>query len=109
MANTGIIFEETAEVVEQLKFEAGQFVTIVKADDLSIFFDTTGVDSLDDKKKHSITVVIGPEGGFTEDERQIAIDNGYSVIRSGPRLLRTETAPIMALSILQYLYGDLSN
>ncbi|MDC0225553.1 16S rRNA (uracil(1498)-N(3))-methyltransferase [Gammaproteobacteria bacterium] len=77
--------------------------------DLSIFFDTTGFDSLDDKKKHSITVVIGPEGGFTEDERQIAIDNGYSVIRSGPRLLRTETAPIMALSILQYLYGDLSN
>ena len=32
MANTGIIFEETAEVVEQLKFEAGQFVTIVKAE-----------------------------------------------------------------------------
>ena len=32
MANKGTIFEETAEVVEQLKFEAGQFVTIVKAE-----------------------------------------------------------------------------
>jgi RNA methyltransferase, RsmE family len=54
-------------------------------------------------------VVIGPEGGFTEVEKTMAIDNGYSVIKSGPRLMRTETAPIMALSILQYLYGDLSN
>ena len=54
-------------------------------------------------------VLIGPEGGFTEVEKTMAIDNGYSVIKSGPRLMRTETAPIMALSILQYLYGDLSN
>jgi len=77
--------------------------------DLSIFFDTTGQDSLDGNKPKEITLVIGPEGGFTKEEKQIAIDNEYSVIQSGPRLLRTETAPIMALSILQYLYGDLSN
>lgn len=77
--------------------------------DLSIFFDTTGHDSLDGKRKQAITIVIGPEGGFTKDEKQSAIDSGYSIVQSGPRLLRTETAPIMALSILQYLYGDLSN
>ena len=77
--------------------------------DLSIFFDTTGHDSLVGKRKQAITVVIGPEGGFTKDEKQSAIDSGYSIVQSGPRLLRTETAPIMALSILQYLYGDLSN
>ena len=77
--------------------------------DLSIFFDTTGHDSLVGNRKQAITVVIGPEGGFTKDEKQSAIDSGYSIVQSGPRLLRTETAPIMALSILQYLYGDLSN
>ena len=32
-------------------------------------------------------------GGFTEVEKTMAIDNGYSVIQSGPRLMRTETAP----------------
>ena len=77
--------------------------------DLSIFYDTTGKDSYDANKPKDITAVIGPEGGFTEDEKQMAIDAGYMVMQSGPRLLRTETAPIMALSILQYLYGDLSN
>ena len=77
--------------------------------DLSIFYDTTGKDSYDANNPKDITAVIGPEGGFTEDEKQIAIDAGYMVMQSGPRLLRTETAPIMALSILQYLYGDLSN
>ena len=77
--------------------------------DLSIFYDTTGKDSYDENKPKDITAVIGPEGGFTEDEKQMAIDAGYMVMQSGPRLLRTETAPIMALSILQYLYGDLSN
>ena len=77
--------------------------------DLSIFYDTTGQDSYAVNKPKEITVVIGPEGGFTEVEKTMAIDNGYSVIQSGPRLMRTETAPIMALSILQYLYGDLSN
>ena len=77
--------------------------------DLSIFYDTTGKDSYDANNPKDITAVIGPEGGFTEDEKQMAIDAGYMVMQSGPRLLRTETAPIMALSILQYLYGDLSN
>ena len=77
--------------------------------DLSIFYDTTGKDSCDANKPKDITAVIGPEGGFTEDEKQMAIDARYMVMQSGPRLLRTETAPIMALSILQYLYGDLSN
>ena len=77
--------------------------------DLSIFYDTTGKDSYDANNPKDITAVIGPEGGFNEDEKQMAIDAGYMVMQSGPRLLRTETAPIMALSILQYLYGDLSN
>ena len=76
--------------------------------DLSIFYDTTGQDSYDDGNPKKITVAIGPEGGFTDVEKTMAIDNGYSVIQSGPRLMRTETASIMALSILQYLYGDLS-
>ena len=77
--------------------------------DLSIFYDTTGKDSYGANKPLDITIVIGPEGGFTKDEKQMAIDAGYIVMQSGPRLLRTETAPIMALSIVQYLYGDLSN
>ena len=75
----------------------------------SYFLDTTGDSGFSSKKISKTTIVVGPEGGFTVDEKQIAIDAGYKVVKTGPRLLRTETAPIMAISILQYLYGDFSN
>jgi len=75
----------------------------------SYFLDTTGDSGFSSKKISKATIVVGPEGGFTVDEKLIAIDAGYKIVKTGPRLLRTETAPIMAISILQYLYGDFSN
>lgn len=53
-------------------------------------------------------LLVGPEGGLTETERRCAIDAGFRGVRLGPRILRTETAPIAALSIVQYLRGDLA-
>lgn len=55
----------------------------------------------------SATLLIGPEGGFHSDEIKNANLNQYSSISLGPRILRTETAAITALSILQALAGDL--
>ena len=75
----------------------------------SYFLDTTGENSFSSKKISKTTLVVGPEGGFSNIEKETAIDSGYKIIKTGPRLLRTETAPIMAISILQYLYGDLAN
>ncbi len=75
----------------------------------SYFLDTTGEDSFSSKKISRTTLVVGPEGGFTNSEKTTAIECGYKIVKTGPRLLRSETAPIMAISILQYLYGDLSN
>lgn len=75
----------------------------------AFFLDTTGTTNLESKKADSITIAIGPEGGFTEVEKNMADQAGYHIVKTGPRLLRTETAPIMAISILQYLYGDLAN
>jgi len=77
--------------------------------ELSLFLDTTGSEELKTKQIKNATVAIGPEGGFTESEKYMAQQTGYRTIRTGPRLLRTETAPIMIISILQYLYGDLAN
>lgn len=54
-----------------------------------------------------VTVLIGPEGGLTEEEQQAAIDTGFKAVRMGPRLLRTETAAIAALTLLQREFGDL--
>jgi len=55
-----------------------------------------------------ITLLIGPEGGLAEAERAAALATGFRPVRLGPRTLRTETAPLAALSILQYLAGDLA-
>ena len=57
----------------------------------------------------SIVLLIGPEGGLTDTERQTAEHAGFMRARLGPRVLRTETAPLAALSIIQYLAGDLAD
>lgn len=54
-----------------------------------------------------ITLIAGPEGGFTPAEREAAFRAGCQGIRLGPRILRTETAAVAALALLQGLYGDL--
>lgn len=53
-----------------------------------------------------VTVLIGPEGGLAPEERDLALAAGFAAVRFGPRILRTETAPLAALAALQALYGD---
>lgn len=54
----------------------------------------------------SFTLVSGPEGGFDEGEVARLAGGGFHRVRLGPRVLRAETAPVAALSVLQWLYGD---
>jgi 16S rRNA (uracil1498-N3)-methyltransferase len=54
-----------------------------------------------------VTVLTGPEGGLTEEEEKSAIAAGFTALRLGPRVLRTETAAIAALALLQRKFGDL--
>ena len=55
-----------------------------------------------------IYVMVGPEGGFTEEEAAQAMDAGFIPVKLGQRILRTETAAITLVGILQYEVGDLS-
>jgi 16S rRNA (uracil1498-N3)-methyltransferase len=54
-----------------------------------------------------VLVLIGPEGGLAEEEQQRALAAGFVGVRIGPRVLRTETAAIAALVLLQREFGDL--
>lgn len=56
----------------------------------------------------SIILLIGPEGGLSEQERQLADAKGFRSLALGPRILRTETAAIAAVTVLQSHWGDLS-
>lgn len=55
----------------------------------------------------SAALLIGPEGGLAEGEVAAARSAGFDPLTLGPRILRTETAPVVALSLLQYRFGDL--
>lgn len=55
-----------------------------------------------------IALLVGPEGGLTQEEADAALDAGFRAVRLGPRILRTETAPLAALSAMNALWGDWS-
>ncbi len=59
------------------------------------------------QRPDSVSLLIGPEGGLTAEELLRAEDLGFHATSLGPRVLRTETAPIAALSLIQYLWGDM--
>ena len=62
---------------------------------------------LADRRPLTVSIFIGPEGGLTDSEITLARDYGYQPVRLGPRILRTETAGLSILSVLQFLWGDL--
>jgi 16S rRNA (uracil1498-N3)-methyltransferase len=53
-----------------------------------------------------LELVVGPEGGLSERELDLASSRGFEPVGLGPRVLRTETAPIAALAALHALWGD---
>ncbi|WP_019528852.1 16S rRNA (uracil(1498)-N(3))-methyltransferase [Dasania marina] len=55
----------------------------------------------------SAAILIGPEGGLSDSEIQLAEAQGFNALSLGPRVLRTETAPLVALTLLQSLWGDI--
>jgi 16S rRNA (uracil1498-N3)-methyltransferase len=56
-----------------------------------------------------IFLLIGPEGGFSEEEVSLASEKGFITATLGNRILRAETASIAAVSILQFALGDLGS
>ena len=77
---------------------------------LRLTLDPYATEPLQQLTEHTkqLTLLIGPEGGLTEDEVALESDHHYLPIRLGPRVLRTETAALTALSVIQYQFGDLA-
>jgi 16S rRNA (uracil1498-N3)-methyltransferase len=56
----------------------------------------------------TLSLLIGPEGGLSEAEIDRAAQHGFTALQFGPRILRTETAAVAALAVVQTLWGDLA-
>jgi 16S rRNA (uracil1498-N3)-methyltransferase len=63
-------------------------------------------DLRDLEPSRAVVLLVGPEGGLAPEERQQAEARGFAPIRFGPRVLRTETAPLAAIAAMQALWGD---
>ena len=64
--------------------------------------------SVVNSESRRITAFVGPEGGWSEREQSLMADRGCTMVGLGPRTLRTETAGVVAVALIQHLLGDLS-
>ena len=88
--------------IEQLQFWVG------RQNGLKVFLDPYADLTLIDVAPidMKVTLLTGPEGGFSAQERDIAKAAGFIPVRLGSRILRTETASLAALAAVQMLWGD---
>ncbi|TNE96916.1 MAG: 16S rRNA (uracil(1498)-N(3))-methyltransferase [Gammaproteobacteria bacterium] len=56
-----------------------------------------------------VALMIGPEGGLSADEIALAEKEGFLPVALGPRVLRTETAPVASIALCQWLWGDIGH
>jgi 16S rRNA (uracil1498-N3)-methyltransferase len=94
-----IELERIADAVRGLTLEAGPRLLLAPDAPTSLAALAPGLTGA--------TLLIGPEGGLSNREIDLAGRAGYVACRLGPRVLRTETAPLAALTVLQVLAGDL--
>jgi 16S rRNA (uracil1498-N3)-methyltransferase len=83
-----------------------QWVTSVEADKKLVLHHRTEEKLNPHDQVSSAAILIGPEGGLSETEILLAEKNNFQALSVGPRVMRTETAPLATLSILQHLWGD---
>jgi 16S rRNA (uracil1498-N3)-methyltransferase len=63
--------------------------------------------ALGDCRPERVILMVGPEGGFDNEEIQRAMQSGYVPVSLGPRILRTETASIVGAALVQHLLGGM--
>ena len=98
------------EVRETLSFK--EAVADSKNNDMNLIFYELGGKSIRTILKNrpkSVGFFVGSEGGFEEKEVELALENGIEAATLGKRILRAETAPIAALSIIMYELGEMDN
>ncbi len=91
----------------------GEILNLSQTADLKIAFWENELQPLNaelprpDRNINKIYALLGPEGGFTQQEIESARDRGFVTASLGPRILRAETATVAACVLLQHLFGDM--
>jgi 16S rRNA (uracil1498-N3)-methyltransferase len=92
-------------VIEPVR-DLDQFIADTPAG-LRLLLSPEGDKGLTDlQRAEDLTLLIGAEGGLSPRERERALKGGFVAVRFGPRILRTETAPVAVVAALQAVWGD---
>jgi 16S rRNA (uracil1498-N3)-methyltransferase len=83
------------------------WITATDADCKLVLHHRSEGHELADATPRKVALLIGPEGGLSEAEIESAEEAGYQSLALGPRVLRTETAPLASIAILQAKWGDM--
>jgi 16S rRNA (uracil1498-N3)-methyltransferase len=86
-----------------------EFLRQPAGDSVPLLLSPSATQRIEDvpRPARGVTVLIGPEGGLSDAEQEDALTAGFTAVNLGPRVLRTETAAIAALTLLQREFGDL--
>jgi 16S rRNA (uracil1498-N3)-methyltransferase len=86
-----------------------EFLRQPAGDSVRLLLSPSATQRIEDvpRPARGVTVLIGPEGGLSHAELEDALTAGFSAVNLGPRILRTETAAIASLTLLQREFGDL--
>ncbi|MFA5905844.1 MAG: RsmE family RNA methyltransferase, partial [Desulfobacula sp.] len=97
------------EICMPLNFET--LLTLPGPSDLKLAFWEKASRKLltlrEEKNVARVFILIGPEGGFSENEMDQAVQKGFIPCSLGPRILRAETASIAACTLIQHIFGDI--
>jgi 16S rRNA (uracil1498-N3)-methyltransferase len=89
------------QVIENIKLTNGVLIVPYESE------NEIGIkDVLSKTKEKDISIIIGPEGGFSKEEINSLQNIGANIVSLGPRILRTETAGIALISMIMYELGD---
>ncbi len=96
------------QVAEPIPFS--QAVTAISQENTVVFYEGGGqpLDTLVNTQTRQISLVVGPEGGFEAKEIQQLCESGAHIATLGKRILRCETAPLVALSVVMQLTGNMN-
>ncbi|HVF92439.1 MAG TPA: 16S rRNA (uracil(1498)-N(3))-methyltransferase [Blastocatellia bacterium] len=98
-----------ASFIESSPAVSGRILVFSERGGSSVASALEGANGLKQAPGADISALIGPEGGWSDEELGMMEYHGCKFVTLGPRVLRTETAAIAALSLLQHLIGDLGN
>ena len=85
------------------------WVGAVSADEKWALDGASGQQKLPETAPKTLALLVGPEGGLTDSEISAAQQSGFRSLRLGPRVLRTETAPVVALTLVNSRWGDIKH